>query len=63
MLEQFPLAEVIKQALRGTGECAAVDWTFLSLSIAEWSLFCFSAIVLGYCFFMATHARAAARRF
>ncbi len=63
MLEQFPLAEVIKQALRGTGECAAVDWTFLSLSIAEWSLFCFSAIVLGYCFFMATRARAAARTF
>ncbi len=63
MLEQFPLAEVIKQALRGTGECAAVDWTFFSLSIAEWSLVCFSAILLVYLFFMTARVRASARMF
>lgn len=63
MLEQFPLAEVIKQALRGTGECAAVDWTFLSLSIAEWSLACFGAVLLVYCIFMVTRARATSRMF
>ncbi len=29
------------QALGGTGDCAKVDWTFLTLSIAEWSLISF----------------------
>lgn len=47
MLEMYPLAEVIRTALRGTGECAAVDWTFLGGSIAEWSLVCFILFVLG----------------
>ena len=58
MLEAFPLAEVIKQALRGTGECAAVDWTFLTLSIAEWSLICFSAMILVYLAWLAQRVRA-----
>ena len=44
MLQQFPLAEVIKQSLIGTGDCAVVTWTFLQLSIAEWSLICFTLI-------------------
>lgn len=48
MLEMWPLAEVIRKALRGTGECATVDWTFLGGSIAEWSLLCFSALLLGH---------------
>ena len=26
---------------RGDGNCAAVDWTLLNLSIAEWSLMLF----------------------
>jgi disulfide bond formation protein DsbB len=38
MLERFPLAEALKKALAGTGECAEVTWRFLGLSIAEWSL-------------------------
>lgn len=63
MLEQFPLAQVIKQAFIGTGECATVDWTFLSLSIAEWSLICFSAITLAYIAFMWSRARATPRLF
>ena len=63
MLEQFPLAQVIKQALRGTGECAVVDWTFLTLSIAEWSLICFSAIFLAHTVFMWSRATARPRLF
>ena len=38
MLENFPLGDVVQRLIRGTGECAVVDWTFLGLSIAEWSL-------------------------
>lgn len=41
MLEVFPIAETLRMVLSGSGECAEVDWTFLSLSIAEWSLLCF----------------------
>ena len=46
MLENFPLARVFQTLLQGTGECAKVDWTFLGLSIAEWSLAWFAAFVL-----------------
>ncbi len=46
MLEVFPLAEALKMVLSGSGECAEVQWTFLSFSIAEWSLVCFSLIIL-----------------
>src|SRR5919197_5539097 len=41
MLENFPLSHTLKRLVSGTGECAAVDWTFLGLSIAEWSLIWF----------------------
>ena len=29
---------------RGGGDCAAVDWTFLGGSIANWSFLCFLGI-------------------
>lgn len=41
MLEVFSFTETLKMVFTGSGECAEVDWTFLSLSIAEWSLLCF----------------------
>lgn len=46
MLEMYPLAEVVKKALKGTGDCAKVDWTLAGFSIAEWSLFCFAVIAI-----------------
>lgn len=33
------------QALGGTGDCAVVDWTFITLSIAEWSFLSFVALL------------------
>jgi disulfide bond formation protein DsbB len=38
MLDNFPLSRTLSTLFAGTGECAVVDWTFLGLSIAEWSL-------------------------
>jgi|SRR5688500_421622 len=58
MLENFPLARTLKTLVSGTGECAAVDWTFLGLSIAEWSLAWFVALAL----FLAWHAAVAVGR-
>jgi disulfide bond formation protein DsbB len=46
-MKTLPFAETFKKVLRGTGECAAVDWTFLGLSIAEWSFLCFALFVIG----------------
>ena len=46
MFDTFPIADAIKMVFRGSGECAEVKWTFLSLSIPEWSLIWFTVIVI-----------------
>ena len=46
MLENFPLSRTLQSLVKGTGECAVVDWSFLGLSIAEWSLAWFVALAL-----------------
>lgn len=38
MLENLPLARTLEKLFKGSGQCAEVTWTFLGLSIAEWSL-------------------------
>lgn len=45
MLNKFPLSQALEKVFRGSGECAEVGWTFLTLSIAEWSLLWF--VLLG----------------
>lgn len=46
MIESFPLKRAIPMIFKGSGDCSAVDWTFLGLSIANWSFLCFSGIAL-----------------
>jgi protein dithiol:quinone oxidoreductase len=46
MIESFPLRRAIPMIFRGTGDCSVIDWTFLGLSIANWSFLCFSAIAV-----------------
>jgi len=46
MLDNFPLSRVVRTLVAGTGECAVVDWTFLGLSIAEWSALWFAALLV-----------------
>lgn len=41
MLDAMPISGVIRKVLTGSGECAAVDWTFLGLSMPAWTLACF----------------------
>jgi disulfide bond formation protein DsbB len=38
MLDNLPIAKVVTNLLKGSGQCAEVTWRFLGLSIAEWSL-------------------------
>ena len=37
MIEAFPLKRAVPMIFRGTGDCTAIDWTFLNLTIANWS--------------------------
>jgi disulfide bond formation protein DsbB len=46
MLNVFPFADAIKMILTGSGECAEVNWRFIGLSIAEWSLIMFLGITI-----------------
>jgi len=46
MIENFPLQRVIPMIFKGSGDCSAVDWTFLGGSIANWSFLCFCGIAL-----------------
>ncbi|MCY4348304.1 MAG: disulfide bond formation protein B [Thiotrichales bacterium] len=62
MLGAFPLTDVIGMVLRGSGECAEVHWTFLALSIPEWTLIAFIAFALFGLWLLATRAGAATHR-
>jgi len=44
MIETFPLKRVVPMIFRGSGDCTAIDWTFLGGSIANWSFVCFVLI-------------------
>lgn len=41
MLDVLPWKDVINAMMYGTGDCAEVAWTFLSLSIPGWTLIAF----------------------
>jgi disulfide bond formation protein DsbB len=58
MLDNFPLSRTLEKLFHGSGECAAVDWKFLGLSIAGWSLVWFIALAI-YAWVAARRARAA----
>lgn len=61
MLEVFPLFEALRMILTGSGECAEVDWTFLGLSIAGWSLVWFVLLGLGCLYLLVRAGRLTAR--
>jgi len=46
MIESFPLRRAIPMIFRGSGDCTQIDWTFLGLSIANWSFLNFIAMAV-----------------
>ena len=46
MIESFPLQRAIPMIFKGSGDCSAVDWTFLGGSIANWSFVWFVIFAL-----------------
>lgn len=43
-VETLPIMQVFEQVLKGSGECAEIDWTFLGLSIPMQTLILFVVI-------------------
>jgi protein dithiol:quinone oxidoreductase len=41
MFENFPLEKMFKLIFKGTGDCAAIDWTFLGLTLPQLALITF----------------------
>lgn len=46
LIESFPLQRAIPLIFKGSGDCSAVDWTFLGGSLANWSFVVFASIAL-----------------
>ncbi|MGV3498207.1 MAG: disulfide bond formation protein B [Hydrogenophaga sp.] len=46
MIESFPLRRAVPMIFRGSGDCTKIDWTFLGLTIANWSFLWFAAFTL-----------------
>ena len=44
MLSELPLARALPRIFQGSGDCTEVQWTFLGLSIAGWSLVWFTLL-------------------
>lgn len=46
LVDILPLREVVQTVLRGDGNCAKIDWTFLSLSLPFWTMLGFIALII-----------------
>jgi disulfide bond formation protein DsbB len=55
MIERFPLADSLQTMLLGSGSCAEVQWTFLSLSIPGWTLLFYILTALVSVYLMLFH--------
>lgn len=42
MIESYPISRSLPMIFRGSGDCTAIDWTFLGGSIANWSFVAFT---------------------
>lgn len=45
-VDTLPILQVFQEVLKGSGECATIDWTLLGLSIPEQSLIFFGALII-----------------
>ncbi len=46
LFDAFNFNEALGMLLRGDGNCAEIQWTFLNLSIPAWTLLCFLFLAL-----------------
>lgn len=61
MIETFPLKRAVPMIFKGSGDCTRIDWTFLGLSVANWSFLCFVGIALLMLALLVVQGRGAGR--
>lgn len=52
LFDNFPLAQALRTLFAGDGNCAETVWTFLGLSIPEWTLINFIGLFVAVCIAM-----------
>ncbi|MGE8360675.1 disulfide bond formation protein B [Pseudomonas sp.] len=56
MMEALPFQDIVSLVLRGSADCAEVNWTLLGLSIPEWSLLGFVGMLI-FCLYQVLRRR------
>lgn len=46
MMDTLPFSEVLSTVLKGSGDCAKIDWRFLDLSMGAWTMVFFVAMAV-----------------
>lgn len=46
MLKNLPIRETFRLLLAGSGDCATVQWSFLGISMPEWTFVTFMAYII-----------------
>lgn len=46
LMDMMPLQEVVTTILKGDGNCAKIDWTFLGQSLPFWTLVAFAGFIV-----------------
>ena len=59
LLNALPLTQALPKIFAGTGDCSAISWTFLGLTIPEWALVWF--VIFGALALWVSFRRTAAR--
>ena len=57
MFENFPLQKALTLIFRGTGDCAAIDWTLLGLSLPQLALISYAAFAVYAVWLLKTNKR------
>lgn len=56
MMEALPFQDIVSLVLRGSADCAEVNWTLIGLSIPEWSLLGFVGMLI-FCLYLLLRRR------
>ncbi len=59
IVNTFPISQALPKIFAGTGDCAAVHWRLLGLSIAEWALVWFVITIVATAWFTFARPRSA----
>jgi disulfide bond formation protein DsbB len=50
LIDLYPFLDALKMALTGSSECATIDFTIFTISIAGWSVFLFGSLIIVSCY-------------